>query len=250
MFPPFILGILFLIGLLFLIRWYISADARSVKRKLTYLLLLILLAFFIFLAVTGRLAAAFGVFMAIITFGRRVFGLISILNWFKNFFRVAPADDNNVAGNYKKKKSNVHTKFLRMTLDHDSGELDGLIIFGKLKGKLLSNLNLDDLIDFRQDILNDNDSLHLLNSYLDRKYQGWRSKYKSDDKEDKTDTTYRNSVMTTQEAIQILGVDINANNDEIKEAYKQLISKFHPDKGGSSYLATKINQAKEILLKK
>ena len=250
MFPPLILGILFLIGLLFLIRWYISTDVRIVKRKLKYLFLLILLVFFIFLAVTGRLAAAFGVFMAIITFGRRVFGLISILNWVKNFFRVSPSIYNNTSGAYEKKKSYVQTKFLNMTLDHESGELDGLIILGSLKGKLLSNLNLDDLIGFRQDILNDNDSLYLLNSYLDRKYQGWRNKYKIDDNKNNTDTTYSNSLMTRQEAIKILGVDINANNDEIKEAYKKLISKFHPDKGGSSYLATKINQAKEILLKK
>ena len=149
MFPPLILGILFLIGLLFLIRWYISTDVRIVKRKLKYLFLLILLVFFIFLAVTGRLAAAFGVFMAIITFGRRVFGLISILNWVKNFFRVSPSIYNNTSGAYEKKKSYVQTKFLNMTLDHESGELDGLIILGSLKGKLLSNLNLDDLIGFR-----------------------------------------------------------------------------------------------------
>ena len=251
MFPSLILGILFLVGLTFILRWYMTTEAKKIKKKLTYLLLLILFSFFVFLAITGRLAAALGVFMAIITFGRRVFGLISILNWLKGFIKgYSNINTNKATENYEKKTSNVQTKFIDMTLDHESGELNGLVLLGKFKGALLSNLNLDDLIDLRQEVLGDNDTLYLLNSYLDRKYQGWRDKFQSDNNENGAETSYSNSIMTAQEATQILGIDPNANNDEIKEAYKKLINKFHPDKGGSSYIASKINQAKEILLKK
>ncbi|EGC31346.1 hypothetical protein DICPUDRAFT_40098 [Dictyostelium purpureum] len=55
------------------------------------------------------------------------------------------------------------------------------------------------------------------------------------------------SKMTPDEAYSILGIDKNATKEEIKIRHKHLMIKNHPDKGGSSYLATKINEAKTIL---
>jgi DnaJ homolog subfamily C member 19 len=55
--------------------------------------------------------------------------------------------------------------------------------------------------------------------------------------------------MNRREAALILGVSTHASKDEILEAHRKLIVKNHPDAGGSDYLAAKINQARDILLK-
>jgi len=55
--------------------------------------------------------------------------------------------------------------------------------------------------------------------------------------------------MTTEEAHRILGLDDTATKEDIIEAHRKLIQKIHPDRGGNDYLATKINQAKDYLLK-
>lgn len=55
--------------------------------------------------------------------------------------------------------------------------------------------------------------------------------------------------MTREEARDILGVDANASKEDIRAAHKRMIQKNHPDQGGTKYLASKINEARDILLK-
>lgn len=59
----------------------------------------------------------------------------------------------------------------------------------------------------------------------------------------------QNTKMTSEEACKVLDVDKDATEEEIIEAHRKLIQKIHPDRGGNDYLATKINQAKDYLLK-
>lgn len=54
--------------------------------------------------------------------------------------------------------------------------------------------------------------------------------------------------MTRQQAADILGVDVNASKEEVRQAHKKLMQKIHPDRGGSEALAKQINAAKECLL--
>ena len=56
--------------------------------------------------------------------------------------------------------------------------------------------------------------------------------------------------MDEKEARNVLGVSAHATDEEIREAYKRLMQKNHPDSGGNDYLASKINQARDVLLKK
>ena len=245
MFSPVIFGFLFLVGLIFLMRSYILMNPSKVKKYLIYILILFLTVFFVFLSITGRLGAAFGVLVAIFAFGRRVFGFLSIIRWLKSFNDKFGKDNKKESDLHNQTKSYVQTKYLNMTLDHNTGHLDGKFIIGKYKDRFLSDLSLMDLIDIRQDIFEDADSVGLLESYLDRSYKGWKDKYKTDN--DAT-STHKNTSMNVDEAEEILGVKKSVSEEEIKKAYKALMNQFHPDKGGSSYLASKINQAKDILL--
>jgi DnaJ-domain-containing protein 1 len=56
------------------------------------------------------------------------------------------------------------------------------------------------------------------------------------------------STMTRAEALKVLGLPDDADEDDIRAAHRKLIMSNHPDKGGSDYLASKINEAKDVLL--
>ena len=53
--------------------------------------------------------------------------------------------------------------------------------------------------------------------------------------------------MTRQEALQVLGLGEGASPEDVQREYRRLIRKVHPDLGGSSYLAAKLNEAKDVL---
>ena len=54
--------------------------------------------------------------------------------------------------------------------------------------------------------------------------------------------------MTREEALRVLGLAEGADEKQVRAAYKQLMQKLHPDLGGSDYLASVVNRAKDVLL--
>jgi DnaJ family protein C protein 19 len=57
-----------------------------------------------------------------------------------------------------------------------------------------------------------------------------------------------NTSMTPEQAYEVLGVKPGASSDEIREAHRRLMRSNHPDAGGSTWIAARLNQARDILL--
>jgi hypothetical protein len=145
------------------------------------------------------------------------------------------------------KRSTVRTAALEMELDHDSGQLEGIVLAGRHEGKALGELELSALLDLHAELASDGESLQLLETYLDGRFPVWRENAQTD-MGDRQRSTPGSGAMTEQEAYQILGVEAGASAAEIRKAHRRLMQRVHPDLGGSSFLAARINQAKDVLL--
>jgi DnaJ-domain-containing protein 1 len=93
----------------------------------------------------------------------------------------------------------------------------------------------------------DPDGLRLLEAYFDRRFPRWREDAEGNEHPRPVHDAPPGA-MTEQEAYQILGLQPGASLDEVRQAHRTLMKKLHPDQGGSTYLAARVNQAKEILL--
>ena len=158
------------------------------------------------------------------------------------------------------RSSDVETEYLRMSLDHDSGAMAGEVLIGDYAGQRIEEMELSDLIDLTAEcVAQDEQSAQILEAYLDRTYPDWREQVEAE-AQGKSGGENRHEHgrgwgpkaqqdgMSQNEAYEVLGLSPGATEKEIKEAYHRLISNLHPDHGGSTYLAAKINQAKDTLL--
>jgi hypothetical protein len=142
-------------------------------------------------------------------------------------------------------KSRVTTAILAMELDHDSGTMTGEVLSGPFKGTRLEEMDPNDLQSLYQFCAKASDqSVSLLEAWLDRSKPEWRETWKGADKAKQSST----GAMSRDEALAVLGLKAGATNEDIKNAHRRLMKDFHPDRGGSDYLAAKINQAKDILI--
>ncbi|EAQ96762.1 molecular chaperone DnaJ [Congregibacter litoralis] len=141
-------------------------------------------------------------------------------------------------------QSTVTTRILRMHLDHETGALSGEVLEGPHKDWRLEEMDREQLDSLREYCENeDPESLQLLEGYLEQRFQG-------EAREDATQKPPPNGAMNRKEALEILGLDDDADEGAIVDAHRKLMQKLHPDRGGSDYLAAKINQAKDFLIGK
>ena len=142
--------------------------------------------------------------------------------------------------------SQVRSQFLDMRLDHDSGELKGQIVAGPHAGHSLDEFDLPQLTAMISGF--DAESVSLLESYLDRRFPAWRQNAQGDAARGQRRSA-ASGKMTNEEAYQILGLQPGAGRDDISRAHRGLMKKLHPDQGGSTYLAARVNEAKDTLLR-
>src|SRR5437660_3904795 len=146
--------------------------------------------------------------------------------------------------------STVATPFLRMTLDHDTGSMTGTILQGRFSGMRVEELGGADLLALlRECRAEDEEGARLLEAYLDRVHPDWRDELAGErPRGSGGGARPADGDMTVEEAYAILGLAPGADAEAIKEAHRRLMVKLHPDHGGSDYLATKINRARDVLL--
>jgi len=143
--------------------------------------------------------------------------------------------------------SRVRTPFLEMELDHDSGAMRGHFIAGRHQGVELAQFDVATLAAMLGEL--DEESRALLVAYLDRRNPGWGEHAQADANAGRG-SGMSSGKMTEEEAYQILGLQRGADAQAIAHAHRTLMKKLHPDQGGSTYLAARINEAKEILLRR
>ena len=144
--------------------------------------------------------------------------------------------------------SRVRSAFVEMELDHDTGAMRGRILAGHHEGASLDTLEVATLTGFLPTI--DEESRALLMAYLDRRQPSWRDDVEGDPAAGQSrPASWSSGKMTEEEAYQILGVKPGASAEDIGRAHRALMKKLHPDQGGSTYLAARVNEAKDTLLR-
>jgi hypothetical protein len=145
------------------------------------------------------------------------------------------------------KRSSVRTAALEMELDHDTGGLEGVVLAGGFEGRMLSRMNEKELVQLYRELYSDSESRQLLETYLDGRFPLWREGAKADG-DDRERVAPGSGAMTKQEAYKVLGLEAGATAADIRKAHRRLMQRLHPDIGGTSFLAARINEAKDILL--
>ena len=230
------------VGLYFIGRWLFRQPPRVLWQTIAIAFALALLL----LVVTGRAHWLTALFAALLPFLRAIFTLLvtnlPLLRRILSTTRARQSSEQPKQG----QASTVQSEYIRMTLDHDSGEIGGEVLAGRFEGRKLAQLDLDELLELLRECGHDEESAAMLQAYLDRVHgEDWRE-HAGEREQRRADAA--GDTMSREEALQVLGLEGDPGEAEIIEAHRRLMQKLHPDRGGSSYLAARINQAKDTLL--
>ncbi len=230
--PYLVAGAGILVLLIVLARGFVAADPRALVRFVRYFIgvIMVVVGGFLMLARMWE----FGLPMVVAGISALAVG------------RIGPIDlggRRRTSGS----TSTVRSAFLEMELDHDSGALKGKVLGGAYAGRSLDDLDIEALQKLYREVGIDRESLSLLETYLDRRIPGWREDLEGDPAAGPRRPP-DSGAMTDEEAYQVLGLSPGASEAEIRAAHRNLMKRLHPDQGGSTFLASKINEAKDRLL--
>ncbi|MCQ4189593.1 DnaJ domain-containing protein [Methylocystis suflitae] len=151
--------------------------------------------------------------------------------------------------------SRVRSAMIEMELDHSTGAIRGVVLAGQHEGVHLDSLARPALLELygvcRRD---DPDGARLLEAYLDRRFSGWRSASdahaNSGSFRSGEGGARRAGAISEDEAYEILGLKRGAAAADIARAHRDLMKKLHPDLGGTTDLAARVNEAKDVLMRR
>lgn len=234
--PYVVLALCLVVGLALMGRWLLNAEPRQILRAAKWLGVILAAAVAMFVLFRGGLqgfAIALPPLLLFLLRGRRIWQAL------RNAAKAA-------RGPTPGQSSGVRTRWLAMTLDHDSGAMDGEVLQGAFAGRFLSDLSPRELSALADELDGDSESRQVFEAWLDRMGPEMGEEPGA---EAPPPRSADESAMTVDRAREILGVGAEADDREIREAHRRLMLANHPDHGGSSWLATQINLAKDVLLR-
>jgi hypothetical protein len=235
------------VALYLIARWWTQATPHQLAVALRWAAIVAGIGVIVFAAVTRRWGL-----LATLAFP-------ALMLW--RGVRAARTHNRNARGASPGQGSAVETRFLRMRLDHDSGAMAGEVVAGDFAGRELDDLNLGELIAlWRVCVAEDEQSRIVLEAWLDRVHgdmwrqaaggaaaDGGRAESAAGNR---AESPWTRAGMSEAEAREILGVGETASREDIDAAYRKAMLRAHPDQGGSDWLAARVNQARDTLLKR
>lgn len=224
------------LGLLLLsARVFANAPVEAIKSVLRWVAVAVGLGLAGLLLFTGRGSQAL---VSVLFFGPALMNLYRRWQAQKTFSQGGRASPGQA--------SRVETRTLRMELDHDSGTMTGTILAGPYRGRELGELTLAELLVLWRDCrADDPESVPLIESWADRAFPDWRQDEAAGHAATPPPPGGR---MSRAEALAVLGLAEGAGEAEIRAAYLRLMRAAHPDRGGSDWLAARLNEARDVLL--
>lgn len=231
--PALVLGILALALFLVAAKAFSAANPSVLARLIRLAGALVAIGVGAVLAFSGR--GAIGAPLAF-------FGIVLLRRWFSP--GMAGRASRSPGGT-----SRVRSAMLAMELDLDSGAVRGEVTSGTFAGRSLDSMDESMLAALMRELeASDPDGVSLLEAYLNRRPSGGREDFERDARARHRNPA-RERAMTEDEAYEILGLDAGAGPEQVRRAHRALMKKVHPDHGGSDWLASRINQARDILLR-
>lgn len=224
------------------LRAFARADPASLARVIRRGGGAALLLFAAFLAARGAISFAMG-------FGGLGFWLLNANG--RPFWAILGGAAPSASSKAAPRVSCVRSAMIEMQLDHDSGRMWGTVLAGALEGRELESLTRAECESLHELCRRDDpEGARLLEAYLDRRFAGWRQARKAQGDAGDFDSRPRAGAMTQDEAYEVLGLRKGASREEVVRSHRSLMKKLHPDHGGTTDLAARVNEAKEVLMRR
>lgn len=143
----------------------------------------------------------------------------------------------------------LKSPLFEIRIDENSGAMTGRVVKGSFAGRDLTTLGEPELMRLHAEATGERRSCTVLEVYLDRRLPGWRENVQAEAAARRRRAADA-SAMSEEEAYEVLGLQQGASEADIRAAHRRLMKRVHPDQGGSTFLAVRINQAKDRLLSK